>query len=86
MHGLEEIPFPAFDLRQVIDPGIQRGQSDRPRAVVGLTDLSARKMLRRLGKDLMTVSIPLALFQDMEANAAGSFLDRPTWQALKEGA
>jgi hypothetical protein len=64
--------------------GYREAQSDRPRAVVGLNDLSARKVLRRLGRDLMTVALPLKLFQEMEANVAGSFLDRSTWAALRD--
>jgi hypothetical protein len=54
-----------------------------PRAVVGLTDLSARKYVaKRLGHDIMTFTVPLALFDEMEANVHGSFLERETWQAL----
>lgn len=56
--------------------------SDRPRAVVGLTDPSARKVLRKLGKDLVTVALPLALFEEMERNVAGSFLEREPWTSL----
>ena len=59
--------------------------SDQPRAVVGLTDLSARKVLRRLGKDLLTVALPYRLFQEMEANVPGSFLQKHTWKSLQEG-
>jgi uncharacterized protein (DUF169 family) len=61
----------------------REGKSAKPRAVVGLNDLSARKTLRRLGKDLMTFSVPLALFQEMEANVSGSFLERETWRSLQ---
>ena len=32
----------------------------------------------------MTFSVPLALFKEMEANVAGSFLERDTWRALTE--
>lgn len=60
----------------------READSDNPRAVVGLTDLSARKVLRRLGKDLVTVAVPYTLFQEMEANVAGSFLEREPWTSL----
>jgi len=56
--------------------------SQTPRAVLGLNDLSARKYLRRLGKDLVTVTLPYKLFQEMEANVPGSFLEKHTWQSL----
>ncbi len=58
-------------------------KSDRPRAVVGLTDLSARAYVRKqLGNNLMTFALPLALFVEMEQNVAGSFLERHTWRSL----
>lgn len=62
----------------------REAKREQPRAVVGLTDLSARKYMRRLGKDLVTVALPYKLFQEMEANVAGSFLERYTWQSLRE--
>lgn len=61
----------------------QEAQAERPRAVVGLTDLSARVYIRKqLGDNLMTFAVPVALFKEMESNVAGSFLERPTWQSL----
>ncbi|MEJ2168482.1 MAG: DUF169 domain-containing protein [Desulfobacterales bacterium] len=64
----------------------QEAKSDRPRAVVGLTDLSARVHIRKqLGDHLMSFAAPLSLFNEMEANVEGSFLERPTWQSLVQG-
>ena len=60
----------------------READSGNPRAVVGLNDLSARKVLRRLGKDLVTVAVPFMLYQEMEANVAGSFLEREPWTSL----
>jgi uncharacterized protein (DUF169 family) len=58
-------------------------ESETPRAVVGLVDLSARLTLKRqLKEDLMTFAIPYALFEEMESSVAGSFLERTTWQTL----
>ena len=57
--------------------------AEKQRAVVGLTDLSARVHIRKqLGDHLMTFALPLAMFEEMEHNVAGSFLERPTWQSL----
>jgi uncharacterized protein (DUF169 family) len=57
--------------------------SPRPRAVIGLADPSARLSMRRhLGRDRLSFAMPRALFEEMEANAPGSFLDRPTWRKL----
>jgi uncharacterized protein (DUF169 family) len=57
--------------------------AERPRAVVGLTDLTARVFIRKqLGDNLLTFAMPFALFQEMEANVEGSFLQRHTWLEL----
>jgi uncharacterized protein (DUF169 family) len=62
----------------------REGESKNPRAVVGLTDLSARVYVRKSLNDphLMTFAVPYALFQEMERNVPGSFLERRTWQSL----
>jgi hypothetical protein len=61
----------------------QEAKAEKQRAVVGLTDLSARVSIRKLLDDhLMTFAVPLAMFEEMERNVADSFLERPTWQAL----
>ena len=55
-----------------------------PRAVLGLNDISARLAVKRaLKEDLMTFAPPLALFEEMEGNVAGSFLERHTWKSLR---
>lgn len=58
--------------------------SARPRAVVGMTDLSARVYARKqLGdRHFMTFAVPFALFQEMEKDVPGSFLERHAWQRL----
>ncbi|MFA5516010.1 MAG: DUF169 domain-containing protein [Desulfuromonadales bacterium] len=57
--------------------------ADKPRAVVGLTDLSARLYIRRqLGGGLMSFAAPWKLFQEMETNVEGSFLQGPAWREL----
>jgi uncharacterized protein (DUF169 family) len=62
----------------------REAKSAKPRAVVGLTDLSARVYVRKQLSDphLMTFAIPFALFEEMEQNVPGSFLERHTWQSL----
>jgi uncharacterized protein (DUF169 family) len=62
----------------------REAKSKRPRGVVGLTDLSARVYIcKQLGDtNLMTFSAPFALFEEMEQNVPGSFLERHTWQSL----
>jgi hypothetical protein len=76
------IPFAAGCQTLGIYP-YREALSERPRAVVGMTDLSARLCVRKqLGGGLLSFAIPMALFAEMEANVQGSFLQRPTWQEL----
>lgn len=64
----------------------REAKNGKQRAVVGLTDLSARVHInRQLAPSLMTFAVPLAMFDEMEGNVEGSFLDRHTWQSLVEG-
>ncbi|BBO77521.1 hypothetical protein DSCW_49380 [Desulfosarcina widdelii] len=61
----------------------REGQSKKPRAVVGLTDISARKYVRKLlGAEYLSFAMPWPLFLEMEANVEGSFLERPPWTSL----
>jgi uncharacterized protein (DUF169 family) len=59
----------------------RRGQ---PRAVLGLNDISARLAIKRiLKKDVMSFAAPYTLYLEMEANLAGSFIERNTWRQLR---
>ncbi len=58
----------------------KEGESEYPRGIIGLTDLSARKITNRsVGKDILSFAAPYALFREMEDNVDGSFLRRDTW-------
>jgi len=58
-------------------------KSKQPRAVVGLTDLSARNQIKRqLGHDLLAFTISWKKFLQMESNVDSSFLKRNTWKQL----
>lgn len=62
-------------------------QSDNPRAIVGFTDLMARKSVRRtLGSDKLTFSVPYSLFLEMESNVPGSILESDLWIEIREEA
>jgi len=62
----------------------REAKSAKPNAVVGLTDLSARVYIRKqLGDaNLMTFAAPSSLFEEMERNVPGSFLERHIWHSL----
>ena len=53
--------------------------------MVGIVDLHSMSHIKRQLKDnLLSFAIPFALFQEMEANVPGSFLERPSWKELLE--
>lgn len=61
-------------------------EQDNPRALVGMTDLSARKnTLVSLGRNIMSFTAPWAVFQRMEEDVDGSFFERETWKELRTG-
>ena len=62
----------------------REAKSANPRAVVGLTDLTARVYIRKQlnNPNLMSFAAPFALYEEMEQNVPGSFLERHTWQSL----
>jgi uncharacterized protein (DUF169 family) len=60
-------------------------EREHPRGLVGMTDISARKNVRAtLGQNVLSFTAPWPLFQEMESNVEGSFLQRETWSALQK--
>ena len=58
-------------------------ERENPRAVIGLTDISARLNVKHLLKgNYLTISMPYKLFIEMEKYADESFLQAPTWNKL----
>lgn len=58
-------------------------ERDRPRGLVGLTDITARRNVRTiLGEHILSFTAPWPLFLEMENNVEGSFLGRMTWKSL----
>lgn len=59
-------------------------ESAQPRALVGLTDISARRSVRgSLGANVLSFTVPWPMFLEMEAHAPASFLQRETWASLQ---
>jgi len=83
--GMENVSIPWAAGCQTI--GIipwREARSVHPRAVVGLTDISARKNVRKLlGSEYLTFAVPWRMFLEMEDQVEGSFLQRPTWLSLR---
>jgi len=63
----------------------REAENETPRAVVGLNDLSARLYLRQhFGSNVMSFSVPWSMFNEMEGNVKGSFLEASVWRKLLE--
>ncbi len=59
-------------------------EQESPRAVVGMTDISARKCTRALlGRYILSFTAPWEMFLRMEDDVENSFLQRDTWRSLQ---
>lgn len=62
----------------------RESEREYPRALVGMTDISARKNTRAaFGKHIMSFTAPWPMFLEMESRVDGSFFGRETWNALQ---
>jgi hypothetical protein len=60
-------------------------EREHPRALVGMTDISARKNTRAaFGKHIMSFTAPWPMFLEMESHVEGSFFQRETWHTLQQ--
>jgi len=57
------------------------GEKENPRAVIGMFDISARPLV---DKNVLSFSVPLGMFEEMESNVEGSFLEKEPWLKVKE--
>jgi hypothetical protein len=55
------------------------GENENPRAILGMTDFTPRQFA---DPDKLTFAVPYKLYQRMEENAEGSFLEENDWQSL----
>ncbi|MFZ5632429.1 MAG: DUF169 domain-containing protein [Bacillota bacterium] len=56
-------------------------RAEKPRAIIGLIDISARK---QVDKDILSFTLPFKMFLEMESNVDGSFLEKEEWQRVLE--
>ena len=78
------VPFGA-GCQQIGIFAYREAQSESPRAVLGLTDLSARNNLKKLlDRNVFSFTVPWRMFKEMEDNVEGSFLQKNTWASLRE--
>lgn len=60
-------------------------ESEKPRAIIGLTDISARKhIMKMLDHNVLSFTVTYRMFQEMESNVEGSFLRRDSWLSVLE--
>ena len=72
------IPAAAGCQQMVLLPYLE-SQRELPRAVVGMTDISARP---HIDADLLSFAMPWRLYQEMEGNVPGSFFGRAAWSKV----
>lgn len=58
----------------------RESESEHPRAVVGITDVSARPFV---DPEILSFTVPFAMFQEMEADVPGSFLEKEAWAKVR---
>jgi hypothetical protein len=73
------IPFGAGCLSVNLIPYLE-SQQPRPRAVVGLTDVTVRPLV---DPDILSFTVPFGMFLEMEANVSGSFLEKKAWAKVR---
>ncbi len=74
---------PGAGCHQMLIYAYKEAKSDKPRAVLGLTDLSARRNVRRLlGDDVFTFAVPYRMILEMERDVKGSFLEGSLWKSM----
>lgn len=59
----------------------QEGRKEKPRAVIGLFDITVRPMI---DPNMLSFAIPYKRFLEMEDNVAGSFLEKHQWHKVAE--
>lgn len=80
--GMDNVfaPFAAGCQTVCLLPWLEASQ-ERPRAVIGMTDISARL---HIDANLLSFSVPYVMFKEMEDNIPGSFLDKHEWNKVAE--
>ena len=75
------ILYSAAGCHQTVLEAIAQNYSDNPKAIVGLTDISARRFI---DKDLLTFSLPYKRFVELESEVEESFLTKEEWIKLRD--
>lgn len=73
------LPFGAGCHQTCLIPYAQ-SKRKQPKAVVGVTDISARPMV---DPNVLSFTVPFSMFEEMEANVSGSFLEKEAWKKVR---
>ena len=80
--GLDAVRTPfAAGCGSIIQHAYCEKDKERPRAVIGLFDVSARPWMQ---KDLLSFAVPMAKFDRMIADMDESFLITPSWELVRK--
>ena len=61
--------------------GYAEAKKENPRSVIGFYDISKRSIVDR---EILTLTVPFSMFQDMEDSVEGSFLEMHDWRKLQD--
>ncbi|MHB8156304.1 MAG: DUF169 domain-containing protein [Desulfocucumaceae bacterium] len=59
----------------------REAESEKPRGIIGMFDISVRKQVDR---DILSFTVPYKMFEEMESNVEGSFLEKDVWLKVLE--
>ncbi len=66
---------------QTILHGYSENEKEKPKAILGFFDISARKYI---DKNMLSFTIPYKMYLEMSENVKGSFLEREQWLELNK--
>ena len=84
MSGTDPVQVPqGADCTSITAFAYAQAESPEPRAVLGMMGLDGREMMRkRFRDDVLTLTLPMPLFERMEAEADDSVFQLPAWKKL----
>jgi hypothetical protein len=84
MHGTDPVRVPqGADCYSITAFACAEADLPTPRAVLGLLGVDGRELVRKcLRDDILTLTLPAPLFQQMEHEADDCIFQTPSWQAL----
>ena len=84
MHGTDPVQVPqGADCNSITAFAYAQADLAAPRAVLGMLGVDGREAMRkRLRDDILTLTLPMPLFQRMEQEANDCILQTPSWKAL----